>query len=166
MKRIRVKIGDVFSARMDEQKKRYFQFIARDNTQLGSDVIRVFHKTYLIDESPDLNEITKDDVETYVHVLIHLGLQLDCWEKIGHVSDVGDPDILFRDTNEYGGKVGEEPVKVSKKWWVWRVNEEQKYIGKLKGKYRNSYVGIVINPKGVLELLRGNKYPPFYPDFE
>jgi hypothetical protein len=27
-----------------------------------------------------------------------------------------------------------------------------------------AYVGLVINPKGIVELLKGNKYPENYPE--
>jgi hypothetical protein len=44
--RISTKIGDVFSAKIDGNTKKYFQLIAFDLTQLNSDVIRGFKKVY------------------------------------------------------------------------------------------------------------------------
>ena len=52
-KRIKnTKIRDVFSANIDNNHKRYLQYIASDMTQLNSDVIRVFAKIYPIDANP------------------------------------------------------------------------------------------------------------------
>ena len=52
MKRVRTKIGDMFSVKVSENEKKYFQLIAFDLTQLNSDVIRAFKKVYGIEEQP------------------------------------------------------------------------------------------------------------------
>ena len=44
MKRIVTKIGNVFSVKLNESKKKYFQYVANDIYQLNSSVIRVFKK--------------------------------------------------------------------------------------------------------------------------
>lgn len=54
MARINTKIGDVFSVKIDNNKK-YFQYIVSDLTQLNSDVIRAFKKVYPINAHPDLS---------------------------------------------------------------------------------------------------------------
>jgi len=36
------KIGDVFEVKVDEHRKKYFQYIIKDITQLNSDIIRSF----------------------------------------------------------------------------------------------------------------------------
>ena len=54
MARISTKIGDVFSVKVDENNKKYFQLVAFDLTQLNSNAIRAFKKgTYI----PLYNEI-------------------------------------------------------------------------------------------------------------
>jgi hypothetical protein len=168
MARANTKIGDVFSVKIDENSKKYFQLIAFDLTQLNSDVIRAFKKVYFVGENPDLSEIVNGDVEFYAHCVTKLGLKMNLWEKVGNIVDIGNTThILFRDTNDYGSKVGEEPIRVSQNWHVWHINNEKfTRVGKLAGKNRKAYIGLVINPLGILELLKGNKYPPFYPDFE
>ena len=40
------KIGDVFEVPLEAKTKRYFQYVANDQSQLGADVIRVFTKAY------------------------------------------------------------------------------------------------------------------------
>lgn len=44
MVRVVTKVGDVFSVKLDNEMKKYFQLIAFDLTQLNSDVIRAFKK--------------------------------------------------------------------------------------------------------------------------
>jgi hypothetical protein len=88
------------------------------------------------------------------------------WELAGNSTQIGKIDnILFRDTNDYGSKIGEQPVLISEKWYVWHINDSGfTHIGKLEGSNRKSFVGIVINPIGIIELLKGNKYPVNYPE--
>lgn len=57
MARVVTKIGDVFEVKLDENTKKYFQYVANDLTQLNSDVIRAFKKKYPVDESPDLKDV-------------------------------------------------------------------------------------------------------------
>lgn len=167
-KTMNTKIGDVFSADIGNGKKRYFQLIAFDLTQLNSDVIRIFEKIYDSDDNPDLSEIVNGQVDQYVHCVTKFGLKMKLWERVGNILEVGDiSKILFRSTNDYGEKVGEEPIRISENWRVWHINDEQfTRVGKLEGENRNAYIGIVINPLGIIEILKGNKYPPKYPDYE
>lgn len=69
MTRTNTKIGDVFSVRIDDNRKKYFQLIAFDLTQLNSDVIRAFAKVYPIDAVPDISEIISDEVGFYVRFM-------------------------------------------------------------------------------------------------
>ena len=167
-KRVITKIGDVFSVKIGENNKKYFQLIAFDLAQLNSDVIRAFKKVYSTDENPNLSEIVNGEVEFYAHCVTNFGVKMSLWEKVGSTSEIGNiTHILFRNTNDYGSKIEEEPIKVSEKWYVWHINDEKfTRVGKLTGENRKAYIGLVINPLGIIELLKGNKYPPFYPDFE
>ena len=66
MVRVVTKVGDVFSVKLDNEVKKYFQLIAFDLTQLNSDVIRAFKKVYPIHATPTLLDIVNDDKFTYV----------------------------------------------------------------------------------------------------
>jgi hypothetical protein len=166
MKRTNTRIGDVFSVKLNSNSKKYFQYIANDLTQLNSDVIRGFKKEYLIDENPELSEILEDEVDFYAHCVTKLGIKMDLWEKVGNMSEIGNvTNILFKGASDYARKAGEEPIKISERWYVWKINDRDfKEIGKLQGEYKKAYVGLVINPNGIIELLKGNKYPTNYPN--
>lgn len=160
MTRINTKIGDVFSVKIDNNKK-YFQYIVSDLTQLNSDVIRAFKKVYPINAHPDLSEIVNGEVEFYAHCVTKLGLKMGYWESVGNISDVGNFDnVLFRSS-------GDNPqTRISQNWWVWKINEEQKPVGKLAGENRKAEIGSVIPPDSIVYRMQTGKYDFVYPEFE
>lgn len=165
MARIITKIGDVYSANIGFNKKKYFQYIANDLTQLNSNVIRGFKKEYSIDDKPNLMEIIRDEVSFYAHCMIRLGIKMNFWEKIGNIKDIGDfQNILFKLTNDALRKVGEPMITKSNNWYVWKINQPFKTIGAMTEKYKAADIGFVINPRGIVEKLKGNKYPIEYPE--
>ncbi len=166
MKRVRVKIGDVFAVRLDDNIKKCFQYVEIDRSQLDSPVIRAFKKAYPLDVMPDLAEIVADDVDFFAHVIVQWGLKMGLWEKVGHVDETGDPSVLFRDTDDCGHKEGEAPVRVSSNWYVWSVNEEFHHVGELKGENRNSEIGVVVSPPDIVHRMQTGKYGFVYPDYE
>ena len=66
-RRIVTKIGDIFCANLDSKTKRYFQYVAIDESMLGGSVIRVFKRKYDINAEPTFAEIVNDDVDFYTH---------------------------------------------------------------------------------------------------
>ena len=167
MARISTKIGDVFSVKVDENNEKYFQLIAFDLTQLNSDVIRAFKKVYPIDITPDLSEIVDGEIEFYAHCVTKWGVKMNLWNKVGNISEVGNiSHILFRDTNDYGSKPGEQ-IKISNNWHVWKINDNDfTWVGKLKGENRKAEIGIVISPDSIVHRMQTGKYDFVYPDFE
>lgn len=166
-KRVVTKIGDIFSVKVSEEKKKYFQLIAFDLTQLNSDVIRAFEREYAIDENPDFSEVVKGEVQFYAHCVASLGVKLGCWEKVGKSNDLGELDsILFRDTNDYGVWIDGGPIKISNNWYVWNIGGEFTDVGKLQGNYRKAEIGVVVNPYDIVERMKTGRYSFFYPDFE
>ncbi len=165
-KHSRIVIGDVFSVRINEQSRKYFQYVANDPTQLNADVVRAFARAHPVTDSPVLKSIIDDDVAFYAHVVIHWGIRMGLWERVGNVSETGDLRVLFRDTNDYGCKLGETPVAISHNWYVWRIGEEFKRVGKLHGENRKAEVGIVVSPPDIVKRMQTGKYSFVYPDFE
>jgi hypothetical protein len=168
MARLKTKIGDVFSVKVDDNNKKYFQLIAFDLLQLNSDVIRTFEKLYPLDVNTDLSDVVSGDVDFYAHCVTKLGVKMKVWEKEGNVDIIGDTlSILFRDTNDYGSSVGEKPIKVSNNWYVWRINDEDfTRVGKLEGDNKEAEIGIVMNPYDIIDRIKTGRYKFEYPDFE
>lgn len=161
MARANTKIGDVFCVKLEDSKKKYFQFIVSDLTQLNSDVIRAFKKVYPANADPDLSDIVNGEVEFYAHCVTKLGLKLGFWEKVGNIGEVGEfKNVLFKSS-------GDAPqTKVSHNWWVWNINENQRQVGKLVGENRKAEVGSVIPPDSIVHRVQTGEYDFVYPGFE
>lgn len=159
-KRVVTKIGDLFSVKLDNESRKFFQLIAFDLTQINSDVIRAFKKLYPIDESPKPDEIVAGEFEFYAHCVTRWGVKLGFWEKYGKAKEVGElSHILFRDTPDYGMAVGEEPVLMSNRWYVWRIGDDDfTRVGKLEGENRRAEIGLVINPESIVHRMRTGEY--------
>lgn len=168
MSRVYTKKGDVFSVKIDDKYKKYFQYIANDLTQLNSDVIRAFKQSYPLDSTPEISQVVAGEIDFYAHCVVKFGVKMYLWEKSGSSKDMGQVEnILFRCTNDYGHKLGDEPIRISHKWYIWNIGDEQfTRVGKLQGENRKAFIGLVYNPFGIMELLKGNKNPINYPDFE
>lgn len=162
MKRKNTKIGDIFSVRIDESNQKFLQYVTNDLTQLNSDIIRVFKRIYPIGTLIDFTEVVKGDVDFYAHCVTKWGIEMGCWEQVGNINDVGDfTHVLFRDSDDYG----EPEVKISQRWWVWKINQKQIFVGKLKGKYQEAEIGVVINPKSIVRRIKSGDYGDFFPGF-
>lgn len=161
MAKANTKLGDVFTVKIDENNKRFFQFITTDLTQLNSDVIRAFSKVYPTTANPDLQQIVVDEVEFYAHCVTKLGLSMGFWQKVGNICDVGNFNhVLFRSSAD------DPRTKISKNWWVWKINEEQKEVGLLNGDNRSAEIGSVIPPDSIVHRLKNGTYDFVYPGFK
>jgi hypothetical protein len=161
LKRVIIKFGDIFVVKFDDYQK-YFQYVADDMTQLNSRVIRAFKEKYPVGSVPDLVEIALGEIEFYAHTSIRPGIKLGFWEKAGKAPIIGDVDVIFRDSKDYG----ENKVAISERWYVWRINEDFRYVGKLQGENRNAEIGLVKAPQEIVERMRIGKYSYSYPGFE
>lgn len=163
MARANTKIGDVFSVKIDDKNKKYFQLIAFDLTQLNSDVIRAFKKLHPINSNPDLSDIINDEVQFYAHCITKLGIKMGYWEKAGNLPDVGQTDhILFRSSGDYGNP----QIKISKNWWVWKINQQQKHVGLLIGENQKAEIGVIMDGESIVHRMKTGEYDGFYPDYK
>lgn len=160
MPRIRTKVGDVFSVPLGDGRKKYFQYVANDLTQLNSDVIRAFAKRYPIEAAPDLREVVKDDVDFYAHVVIKWGIEMGLWEKAGTEPYSERLDVLFRASKDYG-----KQMERSYNWRVWKINEKFQEIGKLEGDHQKAEIGIVVAPPDLVQRMRTGEYDFVYPGY-
>lgn len=167
-KRVRTEIGDIFSVVLDNGNKKYFQYIANDLRQLNSDVIRVFKKEYLSDKIPDFSDLLSGDIDFHAHTMINVGVKQNYYIQEG--KSIVYPDIKniwFRDTNDYGKKIGEEPIKISENWYIWKISDKDfTKVGKLEGETKKAEIGIVIPPFAIVDRIKMGKYNFVYPDFE
>ena len=153
----------MFEVPISSSQKRYIQYVVSDLTQLNSDVVRVFSKSYKIDETPNVEQITLDDVSFYAHYCTKLGIKMSAWRLYGNSQNVGAySNIIFRDSEDYGSP----QIKVSNWWYVWHINEDFRNVGKLVGENRNSYIGIVFSPNSMVEYIRHGTYQGVYPRYE
>lgn len=160
-KRIVTRVGDVFSVKISESEKKYIQYIASDLTQLNSSVIRVFLETYPLDEKPDMEAVVLGEVDFYAHCVLRWGIEQELFEKAGKSENVGDiSKPLFKSTSD------DAKVKISHNWWVWRINEEQVYVGKLEEENRKAEDGGVLPAAWIVHRMKTGKYDYVYPDFE
>lgn len=166
MARVITKVGDIFCAKINDGNKKYFQYVANDSTQLNSDVIRVYKKSYQIGSNSTLLDIMNDEIDFYAHCIINLGVKQGNWEKVGRVSEVGVINVIFRGTKDFGRKLGQEPVLVSTNWYVWRINDKQfTPVGKLVDENKNAEIGVVVNPEEIIHRMQTGKYSFSYPGF-
>lgn len=163
MKRPNTKIEDIFAVKVDTEHVKYLQYIISDLTQLNSDVIRVFKQRYHIIEPPDLATIVGGEVEFYTHCVTILGCKMGHWDKVGNHPSIGQTDnILFRDS----GDNGNPQVKISEDWWVWKINESQKRVGKLTGENVNAEIGIVMDPISIVNKMKFGYFGGYYPSYK
>ena len=154
-------IGDVFGVPLDGATCGYFHFVAIDSSQLESHVIRVFQGVYDTKSDVDIEKVVQGVVAFHAHVFLKIGLKQKCWEKAGHSNNIGQVDVLFRDSDDYGNP----QIKVSHAWYVWRINEEFKFIGELAKKYQHAEIGIVMTPDDIIHRMRNGVYDGFYPEY-
>ena len=163
MKKIRTKVGDVFALDISKDKKKYFQYIGNDLTQLNSDVIRAFTEVYPLDSEEDVAKIVQGVVDFYAHCTINLGLRMNLWQLVGHSPNIGSlANIQFRDTSDYGNR----SIKKSTNWWIWNMNEEQRFVGALEEPFQRAEIGLVINPNSLVHRFKTGEYDfPYYPEY-
>ncbi len=153
-------IGDVFCAKIDENHKKYLQYIISDLTQLNSDVIRAFKEIYPIEANPDLSEIVNGEVDFYAHCVTKNGIKKGLWEKVGNIRDIGHTEhIIFKDKEDY------TKPDIQNDWWIWKINSKHLDVGELKDEYKKAHLGLVFQPERIMDKLKTGYYTA-YSEFE
>jgi hypothetical protein len=159
--RVVTKIGDIFEVPLDDKTKKYIQYIANDQTQLNSSVIRAFKTKYALEAQPGMGEITTDVVDFYAHTVLKPGIIRKIWKRIGKSPDIGNLAIFFRGTND----VLDPKIKVSKNWHVWERDGPSRRVGELVGDYQNAEIGAVMPAGQIVHRMRTGKYTFAYPSY-
>ena len=152
------KIGDIFRVPLGDGRIRFFQFIAKDESNLNADVICVYKRHYNAIDKPLIEEIVNDSIDFYAYTLINLGVKSSIWGKYGSCPINTDrvSSIVFRDSLDYGHYPGRHFV--SNKWVVWRINGPRVFVGKLPKEYHNAYIGMVCAPENIVQWLITDKF--------
>jgi hypothetical protein len=157
----KIVVGDVFEVQLDHSSRRYFQYVADDASQLHSNVVRVFRGTFRFDEPLDICRVISGEIDFYIHVLLPIGLKLKAWRKCGNAPAPADHKVLFRDSSDYGNP----KIKISRNWFVWKINGPHEDVGELTPKFQNAEIGIVVQPASVIHRMRTGKYDFLYPEY-
>lgn len=172
MARASYKVGDIFEVPLQHGLKGYIQYIDKDTTELNSDVIRIFKSRYPADVNPDMEDIVVGDIEFYSHVTgVEFGVKDGSWKKVGTSSNIGDQKAPFFRSP------GDRPEKredglwyawpqISKKWYIWRMNEEHCLVQELTGENINAYPGEVTWPKFIVYQMQTGKHYGAYPAYK
>lgn len=155
-KRTYVRLGDVYCVECDKYK-RYFQYFAKDETNMKSPVIRVFEKKYGLEENPNVEEIVKDDVDFYAHTyFISVGVENNYWYKYSKSKNLGSQeDIVFKMYFYPSPKY----ATISHEWYIWKLNQKRIFIGDLPRKYRKCTVGYIYSALTIYGKIKTGKWP-------
>jgi hypothetical protein len=154
--------GDVFEVRLDASTRRFFQFVAVDSTQLFSAVVRVFRDSHDGSTPVDVEAIAGGAVDFHAHVLLAMRISKGLWRKVGRASVASTSKILFRASDDYGTP----GIRISKEWFVWKINGAQEYVGPLPPKYEHAEIGVVVPTDSLLFRMREGRYDFFHPDYK
>lgn len=158
--RPRLKFGDVFAVPLAEGRVGYVQYMADYVEMLNSYVIRAFEGTHDAANPPAFADIVSGKVSFHAHVFLKNCVKFGFWRKIGTASYPDKVDTLFRGCWDYG----DPGVKISRRWYVWRINEPLRDIGALTPKYRGAEVGSVLPPQSIVERMLTGTYTLGLPD--
>ncbi len=150
----RIKKGDIFKI-TDTQK--YFQFVVKDKSCLNGDVIRCFNVN---EELLDLSSLTDFDVIFWTHTYISNGMKLNYWKLVGNKPI--EKNILlpfFKSTDDVYSE-----TQISKKWFIWKPNEERQFIGKQNNKTKHYPIGGVFQPPFIKEWAQNGTFDMKVPD--
>lgn len=172
-KRVVVRIGDIFRVKLDNDMVGFFQYVTKDNIDLGSAVIRVFKTHYPSNQEISLNDIILDDVDFYTHVFPRAGLILEVWEKVGHAKILNKEkleDLIFGIChNEIYDRVNVKLIHVNplQNWKIWKINDEWIEIGSLP-EYLHDKInyGCVYSPMRIKERMETGYYKNTEPGYE
>lgn len=158
----RFSVGDVFEVDLPASVIGFFQYVARDSSQLNSHVVRVFRERFREGEGPDASQIVRGDVDFYAHVFLSIGVKQKFWRKVAHADVAGEVDVLFRNSTDYG----KSKQKTSNSWFIWRIGSPYMHVGTLSGSYKNAEIGVVVPPDSLVYRMNSGVYDFFYPEPE
>lgn len=153
MARIISKPGDIFEL-MVNGEKRYVQFIYKDKSYLGGDLVRAFE----IRNAPSVEAVVASPVLFYKHTFLAISQKFG-WKRIGNHPIESDFIVpLFRvttDTMAY--------VKKSHKWKLIQGDKE-KFLGELPNQFRSLPFASVVSPVIIAQMITSGGDDSGYPE--
>lgn len=157
--------GDIFEVNANDCKYKYFQYIGNDDSQLDADVIAFFdfrNDSSGQREGIDFDHLARARVHAYAHCVIRNGIKLSLWKKIGHAHVYAQPFPFFRVSRDYG----DTPlVEISRRWNIWRMNEERQERTELSTAEQGYDLGMVVTHLDVVDMARLGHYEFFHPRY-
>jgi hypothetical protein len=154
--------GDIYSVEIGPDQFRLFHHVVNDSSELNANVVRVFKPTYtaqaLLDPSPALLA----EIDFHALTICSNGIRLGLWRKVGHQKPVGQLDIWFRKSGDYG----KPEVAASRDWYVWKVNQPKVRVGVLPPEHHCTALGPIWAPAGLVQRIRTGNSGYFYPSYE
>lgn len=99
--------------------------------------------------------MVSDEVQFYAHTVFKLGISDNIWCKIGESDNIGNTkNIMFRLYEDDDNDTGK-----SFRWYVWKINKNEKKIGELDDFYKlNTDMGYVYPYFDIVEKINKGKY--------
>lgn len=129
MKRTNIRKGDVFAVKTAGGNKRYFQYLGCDETQLYSDVIKVFNTEYKNTHEPNCKSVISDKVSFYAHTFIKIGIHAGVWEKCFNCEIIDIEfleNIIFGCTEKMPVDEANTRILINSfgNWELWHINHD------------------------------------------
>jgi hypothetical protein len=155
------KIGEIYKIDATNEV-RYFQYVARDNSQLGSDVIAVFNKTDSdnTDTKTLVDMLPQTGVDFFTHTTVLAGVKLKLWHKIGYSKVVANFNDAWFIGYDY---TGVDDIQIymwsnDHKWVAWQINKPFKRIGGDVHKYYGAEPGSAFAPRNIIYRIDHGEY--------
>jgi hypothetical protein len=138
------------------------QTLGRDSTQLNAEVLRVYKDKLnsSVEAQKYLGKIGNLSKNFDVHVLIALGKKLNIWREVGKAVNTPICETVFRQSNDFGYP----SIKISSKWYVWKLNRAMRFVGDLDAANRTAEIGCIWTPPSVIHRIKTGVPDFFYPD--
>lgn len=154
------KIGSIYAVPLRSSGFAFFQHIGFDETQMASEVIRVFklhHESIL---GLDLEGLARGEIDFHAHTTIYFGIKMKLWQKIGSVTaESGLEKIRFRTSLDYGVP----SIKRSSAWQIWVCGQPQIYVGDLPLENIRDEIGVIFSPDSIVDRIETGNYNMVHP---
>lgn len=152
-------MGDVYELPALGEARFFMQHVADDSSQLGSNVVQVFHGTSAHSEEA-LSKLSTLEPHFFVHVFLQAGEALEVWRKVGRSSLPPISLPLW-----CACAASDMRLARSDRWRVWRTGNEPESVGGTSPLLRSAEIGLAMSPLLVVERAHTGSWSFVYPNF-